>query len=193
MKRRDQILDTALALFNEQGTGAVSTNHIAEAMGISPGNLYYHFGSKTEIIRALFERLFEAWDVRLNMPTDHAPTLEDGLGLVRINFQIMWEYKFIYREILALVRQDAELQARYNVVRARGYEGFQGLVAYLVETKLLNVPDERTVTHLADLIWLISEFWLTSVELTGRDVTPETMEQGVTLMTDMLRPYFIAP
>ena len=61
MSNRQRIIDAALMLFNDQGTGAVSTNHIADAAGISPGNLYYHFRNKEEIIRVLFERLFAAW------------------------------------------------------------------------------------------------------------------------------------
>ena len=53
MKRvstKEAIVITAIELFNEKGTAAVSTNRIAEAMGISPGNLYYHFRNKEEII-----------------------------------------------------------------------------------------------------------------------------------------------
>ena len=60
MSTREKILDTALALFNKEGTAAISTNHIAEAAGISPGNLYYHFRNKEEVIRELFERLSAA-------------------------------------------------------------------------------------------------------------------------------------
>src|SRR5215210_4307966 len=55
---KERVLGAALRLFNEKGTAAVSTNHIAEAAGISPGNLYYHYRNKEEIIAGLWEYRF---------------------------------------------------------------------------------------------------------------------------------------
>src|SRR4051794_29207313 len=54
---RDRIVDSAIVLFNDSGIGAVTTNHIASHAGISPGNLYYHFRDKEEILRDAFERV----------------------------------------------------------------------------------------------------------------------------------------
>ena len=113
MKTRDRILDTALRLFNESGTAAVTTNHIADALGISPGNLYYHFRNKDEIIRALFEQLFELWDKLFALPPDQVPTLDVLQRLVRANFTVMGDYRFIYRELIALLRRDDALRARW--------------------------------------------------------------------------------
>ncbi len=74
---KDRIARTAIGLFNERGTAAVSTNHIAEEMGISPGNLYYHYRNKEEIIRATFGRMMAAWEETFVLPRDRAPTLAD--------------------------------------------------------------------------------------------------------------------
>ena len=56
MKTRDRILECALQLFNEKGEPNVSTMEVANEMGISPGNLYYHFHGKEPLILGLFER-----------------------------------------------------------------------------------------------------------------------------------------
>lgn len=59
MKTKDKILETALELFNTSNTQAATTNHIAAAMGISPGNLHYHYKNREEIIFSLYERMFD--------------------------------------------------------------------------------------------------------------------------------------
>ena len=128
MSNRERVLEAALTLFNEQWIGAVSTNHIAESAAISPGNLYYHFRNKEEIIRALFERLFAAWDEAFQLPTDQAPSMTDFDTMIAANYQLIWEYRFAYREQAALLRNDPELQERYLAVRQRGYEGFAALI-----------------------------------------------------------------
>jgi AcrR family transcriptional regulator len=189
MPNRERALDAALALFNDAGTAAVSTNHIAAAAGISPGNLYYHFRNKEEVIRALLERLFGAYERMFVLPQDRAPTLADLRRLVRGSFDLLWEYRFAYRELVALLRRDELLRDRWLEVRRRGYAGFRELVAAFVAAGVVAAPaDPTAVDRLADTCWLISEFWLPSLEVGGEPVDAPQLERGVALMLEVLQP-----
>ena len=189
MNNRERVLEAALTLFNEQGTGAVSTNHIAEAAGISPGNLYYHFRNKEEIIRALFERLFTSWDEVFQLPTDRAPSLNDLDAMITANYQLIWEYRFAYREQAALLRNDPELKERYLAVRRRGYEGFAALIDAFVAAGVLTRPaDSQELAVLTELCWIVSEQWPVNLELSGQPFDENGIMKGAALMRWILRP-----
>jgi AcrR family transcriptional regulator len=183
MDTKSAILDAALELFNAQGTGEVTTNHIARAAGISPGNLYYHYRNKAEIIRALFERLFNTWDVIFALDEARLPSLDDLERLVRANFMTLWEYRFAYRELVALLRQDEALKLRFIEVRERGFQGFSELFQVFKAAGVLPASvDDSCVEDIAELCWLISEFWLPYLEVSDRTVDPAWLERGVRLM-----------
>jgi len=192
MSAKETILDTALILFNKDGTANVSTNHIAEAAGISPGNLYYHFRNKEEIIRELFQRLSDTWDKGLPFPQDRQPTLDDLKAIIETNYQIIWQYRFAYRELVALLRQDEELRANFLAVRQRGFDGFHELIIAFSEAGVIYLPDEpQAINELQEVCWLISEFWLTNLEVNGRSVDKNEMQNGVKLMLRVLQPYLV--
>ena len=190
MSTRDRILDAALALFNEQGTGAVSTNHIAAAIEISPGNLYYHFRNKEDIIRALFERLFAKWDETFQLPPDRAPGLADFERLIASNYQLIWDYRFAYREMAALLHNDPDLQAHYQEVRQRGYAGFGELIEAFASAGVLTRPETaQELMALTELCWILSEQWPVNLELRGRAFDAAGIQEGIALMRYIFRPY----
>ena len=77
IKTRERIVQNSLELFNQQGERSVSTNHIAAHMEISPGNLYYHFANKQEIIAELFSQYEEQVESFLRPPKGRLATVED--------------------------------------------------------------------------------------------------------------------
>ena len=59
-RSRTQILEAALKLFSHRGYGATSVQEIAEAAGVSKGNVYHHFADKETIFRELLDQYFQA-------------------------------------------------------------------------------------------------------------------------------------
>jgi len=191
MSAKDKILTAALALFNASDSGGVTTNHIAEAAGLSVGNLYYHFKNKEEIIRALYERIAVEWNELYALPAGAAPTMADLERMLSGNYAILWRYRFFYRELIALNHRDPVLSARFQAVRQRGFDNFTHLFQAFVESGIFRpLTDACELDELARLCWMVSEFWLAFVELGGNAVVlPRHQEEGVALLRRVLAPY----
>jgi len=190
MNTKERIIVMAIRLFNEQGTGTVSTNHLASALSMSPGNLYYHFRNKEEIIRAILERMIVRWEALYVFPWERAPRLTDVQHIVTQNFLLVWDYRFFYRELSALVQRDPVLKDRYQQIRRERLAHLEALFQQFERTPSPRSPHIPTsVTNLARLCWLISDYWLPFLEIDGEVVLPEVIEQGVALYMQVLRPY----
>jgi AcrR family transcriptional regulator len=187
---RGRILEAARRLFNARGTAAVSTNHIAAEAGLSPGNLYYHFAGKQEIIRALHDR-YAAANQDLWEPGPGTPASLETLraGLTRA-MALGWEYRFFERELVALLRADPLLRDSYM----RAYEHRLGQwLAFgeqLVAQEAIRPPrPPATLADLAVAIWLIGASWLPFLEITGDPQDPAQVARGADLVQAVLAPY----
>ncbi|MGO4809851.1 TetR/AcrR family transcriptional regulator [Cupriavidus sp. 2MCAB6] len=113
-RTRDRILDVSLRLFNELGEPNVTTTTIAEAMEISPGNLYYHFRNKDDIINSIFVLFEQEMERRLKMPNDRKATLDESWGYLQYMAEFMWTYRFLYRDINDLLARNRMLETNFK-------------------------------------------------------------------------------
>ena len=187
-----RIVDAALELFNEHGTAAVSTNRIAEHCGISKGNLHYHFHNKQEIIRFLFQRAVDEMDA--GWYRDHlAATLDHMAEMFVRQLQLIRDYRFFYREMADLLRQDKVLRRRFAHNRERRLIEIERFFAALAARGLMNLPaDPRRLRSIVDITWIISENWLNYVEYHDRELTLAAVVGGYDEILEVLRPYLIA-
>jgi len=119
-RTRERILETSLALFNEFGEPNVTTSAIADELGISPGNLYYHFRSKDEIVNALFEAFERDMATQLTAPTQRTVHVEDIWLFLHLLFEIVRKYRFIYRDPSDLVTKNRVVETHFK--RILGYQ-----------------------------------------------------------------------
>jgi AcrR family transcriptional regulator len=110
LKTRDRILETSLRLFNEEGEAHTTTIDIAAELDISPGNLYYHFKGKDQIIAELFEQFQVAIAQILGAPLDRPlgegdGGLEDNWYFLYVVLEELYLYRFLYHNLDDLLRR----------------------------------------------------------------------------------------
>jgi AcrR family transcriptional regulator len=188
---QSRIIDTALALFNEHGTAAVSTNRIAEACGISKGNLHYHFKNKSEIIESIFRRIVD--EMNASWYQDHTqPTVRHMAEMFARQVLLIYEYRFFYREMPALLRDNPLLMQRYRDNRQRRMASLEEFFAELDRAGALCMNGDRElIRSLVHSTWIISDNWLNSQEFLGRPLDDQSVLAGYHLILDILRPYFV--
>jgi AcrR family transcriptional regulator len=190
---RERILEAARQLFNERGTATVSTNAIAAAAGISPGNLYYHFAGKQEIIRALQEQIVALHENRWDAGPDAAGTVATlSENLVSV-IGVAWEYRFFERELIALLNADPELRAVYSAAYEQRLAEWLSFGEQLVAQGAMREPrPPRTLADIGIAAWLIATNWLAFLDLTGDPQDPSQVARVADLMLVVLDPHLTA-
>ena len=183
------ILETALKLFNEHGAQAISTKRIAKEMGISPGNLYYHFNNKEAIIRAIVQhkpRQFEiVWNNKQFSP------LGKFLELIA-EMLISWkEYYFFKRDLGIVLARDPELKSWYHTYKQEISQKIRALLQELIESGALRLPNDPTIADsLITISWLIAEHWFSYLDIDDKPLQ-ENLQKGFELIIQVWRPYLM--
>ena len=187
---QSRIIDAAIELFNEFGTAAVSTNRIAEACGISKGNLHYHFRTKPEVIQSIFRRIVDEMDT--GWYDDHLhPTIRHMAEMFARQVLLIYEYRFFYREMPALLRSDPLLMVRYRDNRQKRMAALEEFFLELDRRGELRLHGDRTlIASIVHSTWVISDNWLNSQEFLGWRLDEASILAGYQLILDILRPYF---
>ncbi|MNI35322.1 HTH-type transcriptional regulator MtrR [compost metagenome] len=190
LRTAERIIHTAVQLFNNHGTGKVSTNHIASAAQMSPGNLYYHFKNKEEIIRAILDQMYAKWNLVWFLPNELKVTQADLRSRLIMNFEILWEFRFFYREAIALFQADEQLKQKHvRMIDSRMVEQ-EAFVQRFIEAGVLTIHlDRDNLRKLLTACWIVANNWLAYLEMNGALITAEHFQEGVELIWSILTPY----
>ena len=128
-------------------------------MEISPGNLYYHFRNKDDIIGELYGALETAVRPLLAPPSGRAPTIEDLWLLLHLLFERMGEYRFFYRDLDEITSRNRRVGARFGALTRDGEAAVRALVDGLASAGALQAtPAERAA--LARNVVLVATYWM---------------------------------
>jgi AcrR family transcriptional regulator len=189
MKTKDKIIATAINLFNLHGTKAISTNHIAKEMGISPGNLYYHFRSKNDIIRSISDNfsneLGSVFKIQLDTISDFSSNLT---SLFNRFFKIQQSYQFLFLEGVHLAKQDHILLDNYTKLRNLIKKGYHELLSNLVKIKLMKRQSLNIIDDLLDAQWIIMWYWINHSILDRNIYDDFQIKKGIKLSFSIIKP-----
>jgi AcrR family transcriptional regulator len=158
-RTRERILEAALKLFNEEGAPNVTTADIADELEISPGNLYYHFHNKDEIIHALFAGFERRMEAQLVAPEGRAPDVEDLWFMLHLVFETMAEYRFLYRDLEDILSHDQKLANHFSRIVEQGTQVVKALCAAMVGAGSMRAS-ERELEAVARNIALVTTYWI---------------------------------
>ncbi|WP_345822339.1 TetR/AcrR family transcriptional regulator [Methylobacterium fujisawaense] len=185
---RTRILAVSLALFNARGLGRVTTAEIAAAAGIREGNLQYHFPRKSGLVEAVFAAFeAEALAVAGRMPAD--PAAPDALlGYQRAWFDLIWRYRCIYRDGIAMVDIAPALRPRIHALRAETQALARGVFEAAVRAGRLRIAPEA-LGRLIDNAWIVSSHWMNHRLQGGTTLTEADLDWGFAQLRDLFAPY----
>ena len=189
-RTRERILQTALTLFNQFGEPTVAATSIAFEMGISPGNLYYHYQSKEQIVADLFADFRREIETTLAAPEKRLPNAEDCWLFLHLVFEAIWKYRFIYRDMNDLVSRYHLIEVQFRRILAHKVRVAERILAGLVKAQQMRATPEDIAT-LAQNIVLVATYWM-SFEFARDPRAPQddkTLARGAFHVISLAAPY----
>ncbi|OOF00884.1 TetR family transcriptional regulator [Salinivibrio sp. MA351] len=189
MKTQDRIIHAALALFNQHGEPNITTNHIAADLGISPGNLYYHFRNKEAIIHSIFDQY--AQDLALAF--DPSQPQEDTQALLQhyldATFSLMWRYRFFYANLPDILRRDEALQHKYLDAQQHLQTNLMTILQHYSHAGWLNLS-ESGLAAVGETLKQVASSWIfyQSAQAPQTHIHAGVIYKGVLQMLALLHP-----
>jgi AcrR family transcriptional regulator len=191
MKTRDKIIHASIELFNLHGERDVTTNHIASHLGISPGNLYYHFRNKEDIIYSIYEEY--ARKLLLDTFPKIAPEtkpLDTIISYMDTVFQVMSKFHFFYANLPVLLAKNPNLREKYVEVQSSISDRVGNMLLSLRDAKMVAFKDDE-LPDLVLILRLVNTFWLSFYQTQTVDVKIDeaVFYEGVLKILVIIKPY----
>jgi AcrR family transcriptional regulator len=189
----ERILDVTLDLFNRFGEPNVSTTLISAEMDISPGNLYYHYKAKEQLVNKLFERYERALGELLHAAED-VRNVEDAWLFFHMLFELIWQYRFLYRDLNDLLSRNRRLETDFQQVLENKSRAVSNVLGGLSRGKAMRIQ-VREAQPVATSMVVVLTYWLSYeyVRDPRRALEPEVagkaLLRGAVHVLSLLMPY----
>ena len=194
MKTRDRILVTARDLFNARRFGNVTTADLARAVGITEGNLWYHFKNKRALLEALSEAFLDDVERRLSMlPTGGSAILEEYADMLGVLSDEIRRYRFLYRDQADYGEHADALLSRLPGIYRDTLAQFRTFLLGMIKAGHLHLSTDRLDALVVNITLVLRyhlEFLRESggVDAVGSGAIARALGQHLTLFEEHLTP-----
>lgn len=189
-KTRDRILAACLELFNARGPADVTTAEIAAKVGINEGNLYYYFQRKEQILGALFGEFEGALETVATADLSYAGDATRYRDYLGGWFALMWEWRFIYRDGIAVCRLAPSLRKRLVTLSDSSQAQVRRALNEMVRAGLIAARPKQ-LDQLNVNAWIIATYWIDYLRLRHgtEKVTRKQLDWGAAQVMSLYEPY----
>lgn len=157
MRTADRIADAALRLFNRKGYASTTLTEIAAYVGISQGNLTYHFRTKLDLALHLSESVRVALEAR-RAAFVPGEIEDDYIESVRASMEMTWHYRFLLRD--RGIFEDPDAVVPPSPIMVASFEERRGLVGRIHDEGLFRSDIPLDLDVLARSLWILSRHWM---------------------------------
>ena len=190
MGNKQRIIDATVELMNRDGS-AVGTTQLTEYLSISPGNLYYHFRNREEILAEVLTRLQTDLDEVLILAADELPDAQRLAEVFIGGAKVLWRYRFFFSSSLELVANDQLLADRYRHFCRRGIKQVDHIIKQVLKHAAGSQPASAAERRrLAETLWVLWTSWPRYIETAADTQSSETeMLRNHEALELILKPY----
>lgn len=165
LKTKDKILLTAVALYNKSGVQGITSRHIAGEMGISHGNLDYHYRSKEELISAIYDKMRAEMSDYFIIRNANSSSIEHFHLLLGQLEEFQYKYRFINLDVMEITRAYPKISLLLQKTSEHRKQQMNALFQEFISDKYMVEIEADTYEKIQHIIRVIITFWLSQREV----------------------------
>ncbi|NBC25079.1 MAG: TetR family transcriptional regulator [Bacteroidetes bacterium] len=175
---KEKILQASIDMFNEYGIANVRLQHIADASGISVGNLAYHFKNKPAIIDYVYDHIFNEFSMILSdyLILDNFQGIDKTMSSYYFFFE---KYRFFFTNMFETERNHPHIMKRWHRYTNRMIIQIESRIDFDIQRDAFFPLKNERKELLANNIWMSIIFWLPQRVLRGLSYDERTFKKAL--------------
>ncbi|WP_435262595.1 TetR/AcrR family transcriptional regulator [Tenacibaculum sp. nBUS_03] len=188
MKNRIKLI--AVELFNQHGISTVSMKQIADKLGISAGNLRYHYKDKAALLEVIYNEMHNE-TLNYILPKNSYITLFHFEEMMLKFDNLQERYLFFFSDVVHILKTYSNISHIYEVSNLIRFKDARKLVDYYIESGRLK-PENKYIDYdkIIYSIWMISTFWQSQKQVITSKKYKVNKGNSMQMLWNILMPCF---